>query len=65
MHIQIEGMTCQHCQRAVQEALAEVPGVESVRVDLETGSAWVDGAAKPDQVREAVLEAGYSIREGR
>src|SRR5947207_15166275 len=39
--LKIEDMSCQHCVRAVAEALGEVPGVRSAEVDLEHGEATV------------------------
>ena len=39
--LQIEGMSCAHCRRAVAEALRELEGVSSVEVDLEGGKATV------------------------
>jgi len=58
----VSGMTCAHCSRAVSEALAALPAVESVHVDLEAGQVTVkgenlDGAA----LRAAILEAGYDV----
>lgn len=64
MQLQIEGMSCQHCQRAVQEALGSVPGVVSVDVNLENGSANVEGDADLRALRAALEEAGYSLRDG-
>lgn len=36
----VEGMCCANCVKAVGEAL-EIDGVESVKVDVEAGEAWV------------------------
>lgn len=58
----IEGMTCEHCVRSVTEEVSEVPGVESVDVDLATGRMVVRGAGvEPAAVRAAVSEAGYEV----
>ncbi|MDH3969085.1 MAG: cation transporter, partial [Rhodospirillales bacterium] len=38
IRLKVEGMTCQHCVKAVREALSSVPGVDQVaEVDLESG----------------------------
>jgi copper chaperone CopZ len=58
---QIKGMTCQHCRQAAERALAETPGVQSARVELETHSAWVEGTAHWEQLRQAVEEAGFEL----
>ncbi|NMA48504.1 MAG: heavy-metal-associated domain-containing protein [Tissierellia bacterium] len=41
--IMVKGMTCGHCEKAVKEALTKLEGVNSVKVDLETGKVMVEG----------------------
>ena len=58
--LDIKGMSCGHCVKAVQSALAAVPGV-AVK-DVRIGHATVEvenGATKPDALVEAVDDAGY------
>ena len=56
----VPGMTCSHCEAAVTEELLALPGVESVRVDLETKRVEVHGQALDDAaIRSAIEEAGY------
>ena len=43
--LKISGMTCGGCVGGVQQALAAVPGVADVVVDLDSGIATVAGAA--------------------
>jgi copper chaperone len=59
----VTGMTCAHCVASVTEEVQEIPGVESVAVDLESGRVEVTSADALDeaQVREAVAEAGYTL----
>ena len=45
VRLKIGGMTCGGCVGGVEAALAAVPGVENVAVDLEKGTAVVAGAA--------------------
>jgi copper chaperone len=56
----ISGMSCQHCVRAVSDALSAVEGVDSVEVDLDAGSAKVDGRAEIAALIAAVVAAGYA-----
>lgn len=56
----ITGMTCGHCVASVTEEVSEVAGVESVDVQLETGSMTVAGAADAQAIIDAVTEAGYA-----
>lgn len=59
----IEGMTCQHCVRAVERALTKVPGVEAVRgVDLAQGVAQIEGSPDEQAVLAAIRGEGYEAR---
>ena len=57
--LSITGMTCGHCKKAVEDALQGVAGVEKVSVDLDQGSASIEGKAELSQLIAAVLEEGY------
>ncbi|WP_424019934.1 heavy-metal-associated domain-containing protein [Halorientalis pallida] len=57
--ITVEGMSCEHCERTVSEALEGVDGVTAVSVDRETATATVDGDAEVESLVEAVEAAGY------
>ena len=66
--IGIGGMTCASCVARVERAIAKLPGVESVSVNLATESArvnWAASQASEDEqtqqarLRRAVRDAGY------
>ncbi len=57
--LDISGMTCGHCQHAVTSALESVEGVQSVRVDLSSGTAVVEGNALATSLIAAVEDEGY------
>ncbi|HKI58984.1 MAG TPA: heavy-metal-associated domain-containing protein [Trueperaceae bacterium] len=58
-NLKVEGMTCHHCVMAVTKALESVDGVKSAEVDLDHGSAVVDGEADLQAMIAAVQEEGY------
>jgi copper chaperone len=60
---QVEGMTCDHCVRAVTTELIMLDGVRSVDVNLPEGAVTVVSEAPIDleDVREAIDEAGYLL----
>ncbi len=60
--LKITGMTCQHCVQAVNQALRSVPGVEQVEVNLDTGTAVIQGTAERDRLIAAVTEEGYAVK---
>ena len=58
--MQIDGMSCGHCVKAVREALAELPGVEVERVDVGSATVSYDPSHTPaTQLADAVRDAGY------
>lgn len=62
----VAGMTCGHCVSSVTEELSELPGVESVTVDLNVGGASAvtvrsTSALTTDAVRAAIEDAGYKL----
>ncbi|MGH7459077.1 MAG: heavy-metal-associated domain-containing protein [Longimicrobiaceae bacterium] len=59
--LRVEGMTCNHCREAVEEALARTAGVRSTKVTLEPGRAEVlhDDSVDTGRLILSVREAGY------
>ena len=60
----INGMTCEHCVRAITEEVSAIEGVDRVVVSLESGSMTIDSAAEIpfDRIAAAVDEAGdYTV----
>jgi len=61
IQLKVTGMTCGHCERAVERALAAVAGVSRVvEVSREKQLAVVEGSADPGALVEAVAEEGYA-----
>ena len=61
LELDISGMTCASCAGRVEKALAKVPGVKSVSVNLATERAHVEllGQVDPGLLLNAVTQAGY------
>jgi copper chaperone len=57
--ITVEGMSCEHCEQTVEEALEGVSGVRDVEADRDAEQATVDGDADPAALVAAVEDAGY------
>ena len=62
LELSIEGMTCASCVGRVERALAKVPGVKSVSVNLANERAHLElfGQVDPQSLLDAVTKAGYS-----
>ncbi|WP_154097380.1 heavy-metal-associated domain-containing protein [Microbacterium testaceum] len=64
--LRVEGMTCDHCVRAVTEELSALDGVEVFDVELHVGGASIvriasTGAADETALAGAIDEAGYTL----
>ncbi len=61
--VTLTGMSCQNCARHVRQALAALPGVTSVQVDLDQATAHISGNDELDDARIAAVldEEGYTV----
>src|SRR5690606_37508059 len=64
--VPVEGMSCASCVSSVEKAVAKVPGVDKVSVNLATERADVTFKGAPDlpSVVEAIRKAGYDVPAG-
>lgn len=65
MTVQIDGMSCEHCVRAVKTALGGVPGLEVGEVKVGTAVVRFDPAtadATKKAIRKAIDEEGFELR---
>lgn len=62
--VRVDGMTCQHCVRAVFTSLAAVEGITSAEVAIGAIEVEHDGRVTVEQIRDAVAVAGYVVRDG-
>jgi copper chaperone CopZ len=60
---EVTGMTGARCVRSVTEEISSVAGVDSVTVDLATGTVIVTASQPVDRadIATAVEEAGYAL----
>ena len=59
----VEGMTCGHCARSVEQEVSEIAGVEKATVDLSAATVAVESLDEIPEPRlsAAVNEAGYVL----
>jgi len=55
----VEGMSCDHCEQTVEEALEEIDGVTDAKADHESESVTIDGSADSETLVSAIEDAGY------
>lgn len=61
--LNIEGMSCGHCVRAVTEALREIEGVDVRRVEIGKADIAYPATVTHEQVAAALEDAGYRVIE--
>lgn len=59
----ITGMKCQGCVTTVHDALAAVPGVQSVSVNLEAQEATIQGTFDTTAILNSLQTTPYTITE--
>ena len=62
--LRVEGMSCEHCVKAVTQAAGGLPGVTGVEVDLKGGTVafQFDAARSPlGSIAAAIADAGYDL----
>ena len=61
--ITVKGMSCAHCVAAMTKAVASLPGVSNVKVDLASGRVSYDHAAPIPQedLDRVVKAAGFEL----
>jgi copper chaperone len=61
VHLTIEGMTCEHCVRAVKSRLADTPGVQVEQVEVGSAVISLDPSTiSLEQVEDAIADEGYT-----
>jgi len=61
LHLNIEGMTCQHCVHAVDGALRRTPGVEVTKVEIGSADVQYDSSTvSADRIAEVIADEGYA-----
>lgn len=61
IELKIDGATCQGCVNSIEKSIALVSGVASVKFDLDSKLAKIDGNPEMDAVVDAVETAGFEV----
>ncbi len=57
----VEGMTCQHCVHAVEEAVKALSNIQEVHVNLKTGTLKITGSVDEAKLKKAIEGEGYKL----
>lgn len=62
--LNVAGMSCNHCVKAIETSISELDGVSTVSVNLDQGDVTVEfEAAKTSlaQIKETIEDQGYDV----
>ncbi|MDR3287824.1 MAG: copper ion binding protein [Peptococcaceae bacterium] len=62
--LKVDGMSCEHCVKAVTGAVGALPGVTNVAVDLKGKTVTVEhdpGQSPPEKIKTEIEDQGYDI----
>jgi copper chaperone len=62
--LQVEGMSCGHCELAVQDAVRKLPGIKKVKANHRKKQASVSydaDAVSQEQIAKAIVDTGYTV----
>jgi copper chaperone len=63
--LKVDGMSCEHCVKAVTNALAGIAGVTDIVVSLKEGTASFtrnENTVLMEAVKAAITEEGFEVR---
>jgi len=59
--LQIKGMSCQHCVKAVDGALRKLSGIKVEEVNVGNATISSEGPIDLEKVREAIEDQGFEL----
>ncbi|MDR1532780.1 MAG: cation transporter [Clostridiales bacterium] len=60
----VDGMSCGHCEIAVQDAVRKLPGIKKAKASRRKKQAQVEydpALATPEQIVQAIADTGYTV----
>lgn len=60
-HLNVTGMTCGHCEKAVTQAIQQVDANAQVRIDRTANQVDVESTAGREALVQAITEEGYQV----
>lgn len=58
---QVEGMTCEHCEKAVVRAIKLLDRAAVVTADRVANKVEVESGLAPEVLKQAIAEEGYQV----
>jgi len=62
MKFEVQDMTCAHCVSRITQTVKDLDASATVEIDLESKQVKISSQLSPDDVQQAIAEAGFSPR---
>ncbi|WP_066060613.1 copper chaperone CopZ [Neobacillus soli] len=63
--LNVEGMSCNHCVKAIEGSVGALNGISSVKVNLKASTVDVEFSPQKlslDKIKEEIEEQGYDVK---
>jgi copper chaperone len=57
----VEGMTCEHCEKAVTRAIRQLDRSADVKADRSINQVEVESSLTTEVLRQAIADEGYTV----
>ena len=57
----VEGMTCEHCEKAVTRAIRQLDRSAEVKADRSINQVEVESSLTTEVLRQAIADEGYTV----
>lgn len=57
----VEGMTCEHCEKAMTRAIRQLDRSAEVKADRSINQVEVESSLTTEVLRQAIVDEGYTV----
>jgi copper chaperone len=57
----VQGMTCEHCEKAVSRAIRQLDRTAVVEIDRAANKVEIDSNQAPEMLKQAIVDEGYTV----
>ncbi|MDD2923758.1 cation transporter [Rhodoferax sp.] len=57
----VQGMSCEHCEKAVSRAIRQLDRSADVQIDRAANKVEVDSSESAEVLKQAIVDEGYTV----
>ncbi|MBK9442775.1 MAG: heavy-metal-associated domain-containing protein [Comamonadaceae bacterium] len=57
----VQGMTCEHCEKAVSRAIRQLDRTAEVQIDRAANKVEVESTQAAEVLKQAIVDEGYTV----